>query len=144
MKKILFAAAVLISLNSFATDEPVTKEVLKAFNNVFPNAKNVKWSVGTNQYEAYFKEAAMVTRIRYDKDGNILMTIRSYDGSKLPLLIQTRLKKAYPDKKIFSVTEVSSNDELKYEISMEDSKTWTFVHSDSNGMFQVNRKFKKA
>jgi hypothetical protein len=144
MKKILFAVATLISLNSFASDEPVTKEVLKAFREVFGHVKNVKWSEQSSQYEAYFKEASIVSRIRYDKEGNILLTIRSYDGTRLPLLIQSKLRKAYPNRTVFGVTEISNSDEVKYEISLQDEKSWLIVQSDANGYFETVRKFKKG
>jgi len=144
MKKILFAAAVLLSMSSFAADAPVSEKVLKAFNEVFGYVKKVDWSEKNNEYEAYFKEESVVTRIRYDKEGNIVMSIRSYGEAQLPLLIQSKIKKAYSNMKVFGVTEISHNDETRYEISLEGEKSSVILKSDAMGYLEVSKKFKKG
>jgi hypothetical protein len=148
MKKIIAAVAVLVTMNSFAADAPVTEKVLKAFNETFSYVKNVDWSEhkveDVKMYEAYFKEGSTATRIRYDVDGNILYTIRSYKEEGLPILIQTKLKKAYPDKKVFGVTEVTNGESVVYEISLQDEKSWTIVRSDAGGYLTQHKKFKKG
>jgi len=144
MKKILFAIAVVLSMSSYATDAPVNEKVLTAFNAVFGYVKHVDWTERANEYEAYFKEASVVTRVRYDKEGNIVMSIRSYGEAQLPLLIQSKIKKAYPAMKVFGVTEISYNEETQYEISLEGEKSWVILKSDASGYLQVSKKFKKG
>lgn len=148
MKKIFVAIAVLVATTSFAADAPVTEKVLKAFNATFSYVKNVDWTEykvdGTKMYEAYFKEGSTTTRIRYDVDGNILYTLRSYKEAELPILIQTKLKKAYPDKTVFGVREVTNSESVIYEISLQDEKSWTILRSDANGYLTQHKKFKKG
>jgi len=148
MKKIFVAVAVLITMNSFAADAPVSEKVLKAFNETFGYAKQVDWSEHTiektKMYEAYFKEGTTATRIRYDVDGNILYTLRTYKEQGLPMLIQTRLKKDYAGKKVFGVTEVTNSEGVVYEISLEDEKSWTILRCDANGYFNQHKKYKKG
>jgi len=148
MKKILVAVAVLVTMNSFAKDAPVSEKVLKAFNETFGYAKQVDWSEHTVEttktYEAYFKDGATATRIRYDIEGNMLYTLRTYKAEGLPMLIQTKLKKEYPGKTVFGVTEVTNGEGVVYEISLQDEKSWTIVHSDANGYLNQHKRYKKG
>lgn len=148
MKRILLAVAVLFSANTFAADAPVNEKVLKAFNEVFGYVKTVDWSehstAESKMFEAYFREAGTTTRIRYDEDGNILYTIRSYAEKHLPLLIQTKVRKAYPGKKVFGVTELTNGEGVIYEIALEDEKAWTIIRSDAHGLLFQHNKYKKG
>lgn len=148
MKKILVTAAVLVTMNSFAADTPVNEKVLKAFSETFGYAKHVDWSEHTTEakktYEAYFKDGITATRIRYDVDGNILYTLRTYKEEALPILIHTKLRETYPGKKVFGVTEVTDGEGVVYEISLEDEKSWTIVRSDAIGNLVKHKKYKKG
>jgi YD repeat-containing protein len=144
MKKILFAAAIFLSINALATNEPVSEKVLKAFNQLFSTAKDVVWSEDGNNYTAYFKLDNITTRVTYDQNGNITKTLRSYFEDNLPLNIKEKLKKNYPDKKVFGVTELTIDGQLLYNIILQNDKIWMIVDSDSNGNMQVSKKMKKA
>lgn len=144
MKKVLIAAALLVSIVSYATPTEINEKVLKAFKETFANAKDVLWDEFDDYYAVKFKDTEIDTRIKYDKEGNILQTTRYYFEQQLPPFIYAKVKKRYADKKIFGVTEVRSDNELDYYIVLEDDKNWTTIKSDAFGTFQLHEKFKKA
>lgn len=144
MKKILLTAATaFFSLFIFA-NEPVNEKVLQAFNQSFKNVKEVIWHEYGDHYEVKFKQNEIRSRVSYDADGNILKAIRYYTADGLPIFVRAKLESKYKGKKVFGVTEVASNDELKYHIVLEDEKTWTHVEGDSFGNMITTKKFKKA
>jgi uncharacterized protein YkuJ len=147
MKKIILAAAALIAFSAkmFAGTDPIVGEkVLEAFKKTFLNVKEVSWSEMPQAYEVKFKQDQITARVTYDRDGNILKTIRYYSENQLPILVLTKLKNKYSDKKVFGVTEVSSDEGVYYHIVLEDEKDWTNVKADSYGSMTVESKLKKA
>jgi hypothetical protein len=147
MKKILFAAVLVIgsALRSLAAEDPgVNEKVLEAFNKTFQNVKDVSWIENESSYEVRFKQDEITSKITYDKQGNIVSTLRYYYEDKLPIMILTRVKQKYSDKKIFGVVEESSDQGTFYHITLEDEKTWVNLNADSYGNLSVEKKFRKA
>lgn len=149
MKKIFLAAALILgySLNVLASgpvDPIVNEKVLDAFNKTFQNVEELSWTESSSTYEANFKHSTISTRVTYDKQGNIIQTIRSYYEQQLPIIILAKVKSKFQDKKVFGVTEISSDEGIFYYIMLEDEKNWTEIKADSFGTFAVNKKFKKA
>lgn len=142
MKKIsILAAAILISTASLFAN-PGAK-LLKAFNSSFPNAHNVKWHEDDKGFLASFKESDMLVKVNYDKNGEFVSSLRYYPENKLPLNVLMSLKKRFPEKQIFGVTEVTTVDAVNYYVKMQDDKRWYTVKSDANGNLQIEEKFKK-
>jgi hypothetical protein len=147
MKKVILAAIVAIAIQAtaFATPNPkVTEKVLKAFTETFNTAQDIQWSELNGIYEARFSYNDIITRVRYDEDGNTLKTIRYYYEQQLPLNVQTNIKKQYNGLKVHSVTEVSVDNMIEYHIVLEDEKTWTMVLGDNMGSLYVEKKLNKA
>lgn len=144
MKRILLAALVSVSLLSFTDAPDVDGKVLDAFNKTFPDVQDVSWSTTTQSYEVKFKLNEISTRITYDKKGNAVQTLRYYSGSQLPILVLTKVAAKYADKKIFGVTEVTTQDATSYHIILEDQKNWVHITSDALGNTDVQERFKKA
>ena len=144
MKK--FFLAMIISactLTVFASD-PVDAKVLEAFAKTFKDAQNVTWSTSELTYEVRFDQNKVSARITYDKQGNIIKTMRYYTEEQLPLIVLTKVKNKYSDKKIYGVVEVSSDEGTYFHITLEDAKNWLNIKSDSYGSTVVESKFKKA
>lgn len=134
-----------VSAGAFAFDGFVISEkLLQSFKQTFPNAQEVKWLETGEKYIVNFKENGILTKIDYDKDGNFVSSLRYYSEKNLPLNILTKLQKKYADKKIFGVTEMTSDSNVDYYIKMEDDKNWITVKSNADGNFQVVEKYKKA
>jgi hypothetical protein len=143
MKKIFFAAVLLCSITAFAKAPVVNEKVLNAFHKTFQNAKEVSWIELKDAFEVKFVDADIRMRVIYDEAGNIMNTIRYYYEDKLPVLILTKVKTKYAGKKIFGITEESSEQGMSYHIILEDSKSWTTVVADPSGAMYVEKKIRK-
>jgi hypothetical protein len=135
----------LTSLSATAATPPeISEKVLQAFKQTFTDAENVTWKEMDNRCQANFKLSEIQVRAMYDNEGNLLETVRYYGERNLPPNVLARLKKKYADKDVFGVTEVSSENELYYHISLKDDKNWYTVKSDPYGNLQQTDKFKRA
>ena len=145
MKKIILAAIVLsFSFCAFAKEPTVNEKVLNAFNKTFKDVQDLSWSETENSYQANFKQYQMIARVIYDKEGNIVQTFRYYFEQQLPIMVLAKVKARFSDKKIYGVTEVSSEEGLYYYITLEDEKKWIEVKADNYGSVTVEKKFNKA
>ncbi len=145
MKKIIYLAVMLISLSATAaTPAEISEKVLKAFKETFSFAENVTWEEVDNTSQASFKQSEIVVKATYDNEGNLLKTIRYYAQDNLPPNILAKLKKRYAGKEIFGVTELSSEQEIVYSISIKDEKNWYTIKSDPYGNLQQTEKFKRG
>ena len=144
MKKILLMLTVIATVSFSYAKPPVNEKVLKIFNNVFPTVQDAKWYEYENFYEAYFDKDDIKCRIRFNLDGKIISTTRYYTEKSLSPFLKAKIVQKYPSKSIFGITEVNSDNELVYNIVLEDEKTWMHVRSDSVGQMDVTEKFKKA
>ncbi len=146
MKKLItLAVAITFSIMLFAADAmPVNEKVLQAFEGSFKDASEVVWHEYQNRYDVRFKNNEIDSRISYDKNGNVLKTVRYYSEAGLPLFIRAKLQEQYAGKKVFGVTECSAEGELDYYIVLEDATTWNHIKCDATGGMSVYKKYKKA
>ena len=144
MKKILLSAAIVFSFSFSAMADDPSQKVLDAFNKTFPHVKDVAWTESEQSYEVKFKQNEILSKVTYDKDGNILKTLRYYYEQNLPLLVLSKMKNKFNDKKIYGVTEESSDEGTFYHIILEDEKHWINITADSYGGIKVDKKFNKA
>jgi hypothetical protein len=145
------ACCVALSAGAFATEgfnDPgyftISEKMLNSFKQTFPDAEQVKWLESTDRYTVNFKENGILTKIDYDKDGNFISSLRYYSEKNLPINILCRLQKKYADKKVFGVTEMTSESVVEYYIKLEDNENWITVKSNAEGNLQVVEKYKKA
>lgn len=144
MKKIVLAIVVLAAASYAYAVPPVSEKVLKIFGAAFPGVANAKWYEHDNYTEAYFDNGDVKCRVKFDADGKMLSTIRYYGEKVLSPFLKAKLAAKFPGKTVFGVTEVNSDDELTYNVVLEDSKTWTEVKADGMGQLEVTKSFKKA
>ena len=129
-----------VSRANFTVDE----KVLKTFKETFPKAEQVKWEEFTDNYVVNFFEAGIRERVSYDRDGNFLNATRYFGEEHLPVNILCKIRKKYPEQKVFGVTEVETPDDIQYYIKLEDATNWTTVKSDTGGNFELVEKYKRA
>ena len=142
-----FLACCLLTLSAGAfagTDGNISDKLLQAFHKTFPDAQQVKWAETEDRYLVNFKQGEILTKVEYDKEGNFLNSLRYYSEKNLPVNIMCRLQKKYADKKVFGVTEVTSESSVEYYIKLEDDQNWITVKSNVDGIMQVVEKYKKA
>lgn len=145
MKKLFIMLCLFVAFGARA-NEPVdvNEKVLKSFKETFLNAKDVVWHEAQNVYYAYFRQSEIITRARFDAEGNLLLILRYYGEVNLPAHILSKLKKKYPGKSIFGVTESTVGNEVNYYISLQDEKNWYHIKSDNWAQMEAYKKFKKG
>ena len=145
MKKLIIFTCLFAALSATASNPPeVSEKVLKAFSETFMKATEVVWHEVQNLYEASFKQSEVISRAIYDQDGNLLRTTRYYSQENLPINILTKLQKRYAGKSVYGVTELSTEDQVSYHITMQDEKNWYIIKADNWGGLELEQKYKKA
>jgi hypothetical protein len=144
-KKFLTIACLagLLSVSVINAKAEVSQRVLQSFHAVFTQATHVMWTENADKYFVSFNQNDMLLKISYDKEGNLLSSVRYYKEQRLPLNIMYKVKKAYPSKKIDIVTEVSTTEGTVYFIQLKDDKNWTIVKSNESGDLEVTDKFSR-
>jgi|SRR5438045_569957 predicted transcriptional regulator with HTH domain len=141
MKKILLGIAILFSAIAYSTPN---EKILKNFSDAFPKAENVTWYESENDTQVQFNSGKIKCKLWYDADGNVTKTNRYYTQESLSPFILARVQQKYNGKKIYGITEVSSDEGLNYFIILEDEKKWYHVTSDSIGNLKLEDKYNKA
>ncbi len=145
MKKIIITAISMLALSAgiFARGIEVNEKVLKSFKESFPKAEQVTWQEYIDAYVVNFTTLGIKERITYDKEGNFVSATRYYFQENLPANIIYKLKKNYPDQKVYGVTEITTETLVQYYVKLEDKTSWTTIKSDESGNLEVVEKFKK-
>jgi hypothetical protein len=144
-KFILACCLITLSAGAFAAaDANISDKLLQAFHKTFPDAQQVKWAETEDRYMVNFKQGDILTKVEYDKEGNFLNSLRYYSEKNLPVNILCRLQKKYTDKRVFGVTEITSEANVEYYIKLEDAENWITVKSNVDGNLQVVERYKKA
>jgi len=150
MKTLSLVAALLMTCFTFAAPLPagkpadINEKILKAFKESFTNAQEVTWHEYKDVYQASFRQDDVQMRAQYDEQGNLLKTIRYYDGSRLLPAIKTKLNKKYPGREIASVTETTEDSEIGFVINLKDENKWYIVKSDVYGRLELVNKFNRG
>jgi hypothetical protein len=146
-KKPIIILVCLLSLSAgvFASEGiEINEKLLQTFKQTFPDAEQVKWLEQTDKYTVNFKDNGILTKVDYDKDGNFISSVRYYYERNLPVNIICKLQKKYASKKVFGVTEMTTESNVEYYIKLEDEGSWMTVKSNVDGNMEVVEKYKKA
>ena len=145
MKKLIILTCLFATLSVAASDpREVSEKVLNAFNKTFVKATEVVWHETQNLFEASFKQSEIISRAIYDKEGNLVRTTRYYSQENLPINILIKLQKKYAGKSVYGVTELSTEEQVSYQITMQDEKNWYIIKADNWGSLELEQKYKKA
>jgi len=146
MKKTFFSLILLLMASiGFSFTSPIVNEkVLEAFKKTFHNPQEIQWYENDEGYEVRFMSDEINSKVWYDREGNILKTHRYYNEFKLPPFISGKLKKKYPEKTIFGVTEITNEAGVSYYIKIEDEKNWLTIKAYAQGYLEVIEKYRKT
>lgn len=107
-------------------------------------AKKTYWNEAVDRSFAHLKEHEVVSETEYDVNGNFIASEKYYKSADLlPRHLASELRKKFPDKTIFGITEITTETETSYYIKLEDSKKWLTVKGSSNGFMSVVEKLNK-
>jgi hypothetical protein len=143
MKKVMIAASALLFSLAVWAAEP-NEKVLESFRSTFKNVSDIVWNEVDGRFEVKFLHNSISTRVSYDQQGNILMTVRHYYEESLPILIRMKVQNKFKDMKVYGVTETTADGEVSYHIILHDKTNWVIVDSDAYGYIKVDKKYKKA
>ena len=144
MKKLLVPVAclILITMNSFAVMP--NEKVLRSFEETFIGPKEVKWYEHADYCEVSFIQQGMRTTVKYDLNGNFISSLRYCKEQQLPANVLSKLKKKYEGKRVFGVTEITSNEGIIFYIKIEDDKNWFTIKATGSGQMELYEKYRKA
>ncbi len=129
----------------FANDNfTISDKLLHAFQQTFPDAKQVKWVEEPSGYEVSFRQNEILTKVEYDKDAHFVSSLRYYSEKDLPVTIICQLQKNYPGKTVWGVTELSTELTTEYFVKLVDDRNWYTVRSDADGNMQTTEKYRKS
>ena len=145
---LLLIGALALNTPSFSAPtrhKDVTDSAKKSLRDKFPEAENVQWveNSAAHRLTAYFDLFDIRTVANFDRDGNLISTIRYYKEDHLPLSVLAKLKTQFAGKSVAGVTEVSQGDDVTYFIRMEDAQKWYTVKV-AGGDMTITESFDKA
>jgi hypothetical protein len=146
MKKviaILTATLIAVSTYAFSPFDP-NERVLKAFNETFSTATEVRWEEYPKYFAVSFVSGGIRAKVNYDKEGNMISSLRYYNPQLLPLYILNKVSQENSKKKLFGVTEVTVGGNIAYYIKLEDNTSWYTLKVDTDGNSQIVEKYKKV
>ena len=150
MKKlfILFFSLVM-GVYAFAIPGEIDQKFVKAFDSSFPNAQDVSWMDYEESYEVSFVQNGIRSRVFYPKDQSYVRLTRYFKEASLPYSVQVIIKKQFPEKNIYGVTEISTITDgwkhlsVAYHIILEDEDKWFTVIMEDDGNLSIGKKLKK-
>jgi hypothetical protein len=144
MKKLLLLLLVFITGVSYAGTPGIDEKILKTFQEAFPKAEKVTWYEDNGAYAVLFTCDDIRCRMWFDNKGTAQKTIRYYYEQNLCPFVLTKVKQKFSGKKVYGITEVSTNEGITYNIILEDETRWYHVFVDTNGSVQLEKKYIKA
>ncbi|MBS1567418.1 MAG: hypothetical protein JST39_23750 [Bacteroidetes bacterium] len=146
MKRIIVVALVAFFGTSLYANpiDDISEKVLRIFKTTFSNAQDVKWTEYDDKYVVSFSQDGIQSKVTYDKDGDILSSLRYYSPDRLPVAIYGKLKKKYEDRTLYGVTESANEQEIYYYVKMYDAKNWYTIKIDASGSMETYEKLKRA
>jgi hypothetical protein len=117
MKKVIayFVTCLLVVSSIAATPDSKT---LQKFNATFPNAKNVKWMDDKAGYFVSFTQDGDFNKVFYNSSGNFVYALKYCNADALPNNVAIELNKKYGETKIMGVTEVTTQNNMYYDVKL--------------------------
>lgn len=131
MKKIIsYAASLLITISVAASPG---SNIIRSFNETFPNAVNVKWNDDVKGYAVSFMQNGNFTKVLFNKKGDFICSWKYSDGKELPTTLVMTLQKNYNNNKIIGVTEYTADQNMFYEIKLSYNEALYSVKASADG-----------
>jgi hypothetical protein len=122
----------------------ISSKAVKNFHKEFTPPSGETWFYTEGGFVAKFTQDGIETRVDYDKKGNWMHTIRTYDEYKLPEDVRHLVKSSYYDYNITQVQEIEMpRDSFTYIVHLE-GKTTLINVKVINGEMEEWEKFDKS
>jgi hypothetical protein len=135
-----------VSKNVSSSVDPnnLKSRAVRNFVRSYKNVSNEKWYNVQDGFIAMFILDDINYRVDYDKKGNWLHTIRTYNENKLPPDVRHLVKSSYYDYNISLVQEIETPREPFTYVVHLDGKTKLINLRVSNGEMDEWQKFEKS
>jgi len=117
----LYASYKTILKNSPVGSAGINARAIKNFKKEFTTIDNAEWYEIDKGFISKFEKNGIQYRAGYDKKGNCLNTMRTYDEKQLPEDIRKLVKSSYYDYSIKLVEEVTASGQTAFIIHIENS-----------------------
>jgi hypothetical protein len=148
MKKMILslAAVMMMGFSVFANgnDNVVTQEARDAFKKDFATASNIRWEQRNNFLRATFSFDGQILTAYYFSNGDLQAVVRNITSDQLPINLITSLRRDYAAFWITDLFEVSSGGETTYYVTIENSDKKIVLNSDDLSSWQVYSKERKT
>lgn len=132
MKKIIAGLLLAISLTTVNAQPLVSTlspyaihiNAVRNFYQRYGNDNNETWYATDYGFRAKFQKNGIAFMADYDRKGGWMETIKTYDESKLPTDIRTRVRQQYYDYHISLVKEINHGRQSLYYVNIEDKRSW--------------------
>jgi hypothetical protein len=121
--------------NASINNNGIPENVLKTFNQNYPEAKNVEWEMEGNNYEAVYTENNLERSIVYNKEGVIILTESQINITDLSDNIKNYINENYPASEIEKAEKEDSNEGIFFEVEVKNDDEKVVLVFDSNGNF---------
>lgn len=122
----------------------ISSKAIRNFTKEFKQASDEAWFVVDGGFVVKFTQDGVETRADYNKKGNWLHTIRTYDENKLPADIRHLVKSSYYDYNILQVQEIEKPSNAFTYIVHLDGQTKLINLKVINGEMEEWQKFDKS
>lgn len=122
MKKIILSAVITLTMGvaALATIDPVINpRAQEVFKKEFTGAEMVKWSTEGTYSKASFVLGGNSVIALFNRDGELLGSVRNIFYNQLPLSVITSFEKCFENATVIDITEVTNVNGTRYKVTME-------------------------
>lgn len=116
--------------------------ILQYITRSFKNVADIKVTNKKDATFIYFKDAGIVTRVAYNKNGNWLHTMRSLLTEQIPARVSELVQEEFPRHKINGANEIHALDKIAHLVYIEDAKGFKTIRV-VDGEWDVYEEFNK-
>ncbi|MFI5152342.1 MAG: hypothetical protein ACHQET_03355 [Chitinophagales bacterium] len=120
----------------------INAKAVRDFSRFYTANSGEKWYVASNGYFAKFSLNGNKGMAAYDLKGHWMFTIFNYGENKLPDDIRAAVRSTYYNYEITCIDEIHFEDQIIYQVHMQDEKTWKNLLV-SNGEMEISEDFYK-
>ena len=121
----------------------VSPKALKSFETTFATATETVWTITENYYKVEFLLNGQTLNAFYNEEGKLIGVSRNISSLQLPIILQTELKKGFPNYWITELFEMSTENGVEYYITIENANTKTVLKSIAAASWMLYKKLKK-
>ena len=147
MKKFFLAVSLSLAVVLTTAAHPVSNEnplVEKAFQKMFAGASNVNWGkVNDGLLKASFVWGGHQTIAIFEKNGELIGTIRGLFFKELPLSVTKSVREHFSNPIVLEVNEIFTQAGIRYALVVEHKEQKYKVDVDSHGFILEKEKYKK-